>query len=475
VGDVQQRLLDTRQALASEQRERTVADTELAATMNDIRSALQTEASDRSRAVAAITASCCDVEASVDGERLARQQAITELSQQLAVAVDSIQEEQLLRCSEDAELSQMLEALQGSVEDMRRVRDDLELDVSRMAREISKRMDEEVRARVAEVAKLGRALSLESEAWHESEGRISRSITSLREGAVAEDDRRSREARELAQRVDSCCAIVKAEQQEPIALAEELRGQTSHSQGSEASRGLQELRKVLDSDSQRLHQLTVQVRELEQRLEQALVAEQKQRAAGLAELVASLKGAVDGEASAREKGDALLSRGTAAVRGELEEGLRRQEATIGELQQLLTDGLAGSERRDTIRSELGPVREGLAKVAEAVQHERRSRSEGMNKLREDCRTAVQKEVSARLESETNLRTEMDAEAQARMEAVEIIELALQELRQHFEMPSRGHSPRQPSSVSEVQAATEALTQRFGDSRIEVVDGHGQVA
>merc|ERR1712190_454656 len=81
------------------------------------------------------------------------------------------------------------------------------------------------------------------------------------------------------------------------------------------------------------------------------------------------------------------------------------------------------------------MREGLTKVVEAVQQERRSRSEGDNKLREDCREAIQKEINTRVELKSRMdkmEKDLEAEGRARMEAVEVIELAIQECRQGLE-------------------------------------------
>merc|ERR1711976_547208 len=82
--------------------------------------------------------------------------------------------------------------------------------------------------------------------------------------------------------------------------------------------------------------------------------------------------------------------------------------------------------------DLTNVQEGLAKVVEAVQQERRSRVEAASKLREDCREAIQKEINARLERDAGIREELEAEARARQEAVEVIQLAIEECRTGFE-------------------------------------------
>merc|ERR1712137_1340312 len=80
---------------------------------------------------------------------------------------------------------------------------------------------------------------------------------------------------------------------------------------------------------------------------------------------------------------------------------------------------------EVMDTEIKPLREGLTKVVEAVQQERRSRAEGDNKLRTDCAEAIQKEINQRLE----LAKKMEKELQ---EAVEVIELAIQECRQGLE-------------------------------------------
>jgi len=86
----------------------------------------------------------------------------------------------------------------------------------------------------------------------------------------------------------------------------------------------------------------------------------------------------------------------------------------------------------TVGDELRQTRDGLAKVVEALQQERRARSESDNKLREDCRDAVQKEMRARLERDSKFREELDREAKSRGESIEVIELAIAECRHGLE-------------------------------------------
>merc|ERR1712232_117837 len=87
---------------------------------------------------------------------------------------------------------------------------------------------------------------------------------------------------------------------------------------------------------------------------------------------------------------------------------------------------------EVVHGDMNTLREGFTKVLDAVQQERRSRSDGDNKLREDCREAIQKEINARLELASKFEQDIEAEGRSRLEAVEVIELAIQECRQGLE-------------------------------------------
>merc|ERR1719387_1886926 len=195
---------------------------------------------------------------------------------------------------------------------------------------------------------------------------------------------------------------------------------------------------------------------------QGLVLEQKDRAAVDAELAASVKEArvwVEREATAREKGDMTLSRNLSTAREAVEEAvkasealeqrvnttLQNQQTVVQQLQQFVSEEAEAKEGNfrslsERVREEVlkqgdgdhSQTREGLAKVVEALQQERRARSEGDNKLREDCRDAVQKEMRARLERDSKFREELDREAKSRGESIEVIELAIAECRHGLE-------------------------------------------
>merc|ERR1712039_443547 len=162
-----------------------------------------------------------------------------------------------------------------------------------------------------------------------------------------------------------------------------------------------------------------EVREVLEQIQAGLSAEQKDRAAVDAELATSLKETrtfVEKEVQLREKGEMTLSRNLTALRDAQEES---------------HNAIAAGGKAE-LAGEAATLREGLAKVVEAVQQERRLRTEGASKLREDCREAIQKEINARLERDAGIREELEAEARARQEAVEVIQLAIEECRTGLE-------------------------------------------
>merc|ERR1712176_48266 len=146
---------------------------------------------------------------------------------------------------------------------------------------------------------------------------------------------------------------------------------------------------------------------------QGIMQEQKERESVQGE-VKELRGFLDRETQAREKDVRALSRTVSeATKGVVD---TESEALISKIRE---------ECLEVMDTEIKPLREGLTKVVEAVQQERRSRAEGDNKLRTDCAEAIQKEINQRLE----LAKKMEKELQ---EAVEVIELAIQECRQGLE-------------------------------------------
>lgn len=204
-----------------------------------------------------------------------------------------------------------------------------------------------------------------------------------------------------------------------------------------------------------------EIEEAMAKTQQALEVEQQERIAVDAELAASLKDAkswAEKEAQAREKGDMALSRSIAALREANDEASGRHEELERRVRQRgpAGDGSgsasaepplgeSGGEERlqalasrlreeclEALNGDMGAMREGIGKVVEALQQERRTRSETLGKLREDCREAIQKEINARIERDTKMREELEAEARMREEAVEVIQLAIEECRQGLE-------------------------------------------
>jgi len=383
--ELRRHLLDARQAAGVEQRERIAADTDLAGSVKELQTALQNELRDRASEDAKGAARCREAETTIEAEKLAREQAVAELTQQLSVAVESIQEEQALRSSEDVELSQMLEALRRSVDEVRRRAEEAERAVARMA----------------PAADLAQA------------------IEALRRNADEAQRAAGRTAQELAERFEEEARAHRAEATEWLQRLAEERGAR---QQEEARAG-----GTLAA------------------LQEGLAVEQRERAAVDGELAAAIKEAralVDREVQARERGDLAISRGTEAAREAAEEALQQQGLLEQRLQQLAPgegqpDGGAGRDGplqalAEEVHGDLAALREGLARVVEAVQQERRSRSEGDSKLREDCREAIQKEINARLERDSRIREDIEAEGRLRQEAVEVIQLAIEECRQGLE-------------------------------------------
>jgi len=264
---------------------------------------------------------------------------------------------------------------------------------------------------------------------------VARALSGLQEAITDCGERAAQASRELSQRVDACAASVRVEQKERVGALEELsarllqqRRQLSDLATAHSAAGLEELRETF---SAHLEELTRGLRD-----------EQQERTAQDASLTVAA-----GEARAllevREKAQVALSRNVAALKDAADEAGRRHDRLERRLQDMGPSAGTPEEQAamvsnlrneclEVVHADLGAMREGLTKVVEVVQQERKSRSEGDGKLREDCREAIQKEINARLEKDTWLRLELEKEALARQEAVEVIQQAIEEVRHGLE-------------------------------------------
>merc|ERR1712228_886684 len=116
--------------------------------------------------------------------------------------------------------------------------------------------------------------------------------------------------------------------------------------------------------------------------------------------------------------------------------------TVGQLSDSVVDNVVQKMKEspgmtpEGFDTELQAIREAIKEatknLVESITSERHSRQESNTKLREDCRDAIQKEINARVELDKKLSAEIESEARARTEVVEIIELAIQECREGLE-------------------------------------------
>mmetsp|Transcript_75712 Transcript_75712/g.195095 ORF Transcript_75712/g.195095 Transcript_75712/m.195095 type:complete len:754 (+) Transcript_75712:29-2290(+) len=395
--EVRRQLLDAKQAIAVEQRERLSGDADLATTAKELRAALQSEVRDRTNEDLRVAKLCSEVETTAEAERLARQKIVADLSQQLGEIVESIQEEQTLRSSEDAELSAMVESLRRFVDDARKRLDEAELQAAKTVHDLSKGLDREAQVRDDEVGKLMRILAEERDGRQETEGKVGRAIAALREHVTDEAERRARDSHEVAQRTKSLYVSLQAEQKDRTSAVDDVSERIS-----QLRRRLNEMA-GLPADA---------AGEGEERGAGSIFERERQERNSAVNEVREL---IMKEAQAREKGDMALSRSVAAAREAIEDIAAKPEG----------DSKGSS-------TEVAAIKEGLTKVVEAVQQERQKRTEGDNKLREDCVQAIQNEINARLEHDRKVEEELESERQVRQEVVEAIQLAIEECRHGLE-------------------------------------------
>jgi len=454
VAELRRQNLEVKQAAGIEERERMGADADLSTALKELRASLTQEARERVAEATRMAAMRDSVETSLEAERIARQAEVTELTQQLSVAVEGIQEEQTLRSSEDAELSQMLEVVRRSVEEGRRKQAEADLQATRVSHDLAKRFDEEVHTRDVEVSKLMRLVSEETVVRQEALGKVSRSLTGWQEESSIESDRRDREYKEVVHRLEACQVSIKGEGKQRLAMADELSERILQQQrhfsdnlkqrnndSSEVTNGVRELRDQLDRESSvrsdHLASITDRVSRVEahrDQMNETVTKATKEQAVLEEDMMSTtkeLRVLMERESQTREKGIMALSRQLAEM---------SKQAVVtdgrGQMDPAETEELTNKIRNDcleVVHTDMGALREGLTKVVEAVQQERRSRAEGDNKLREDCREAIQKEINERVALDAKVTREIEAESRHRMEAVEVIELAIQECRHGLEI------------------------------------------
>jgi len=408
--DLRHEVQEMKQAIADQQREawdlrqgvHEMKQTSWGRDIEELRHELQEmkQASDQTAEIGALVHRCARHEATLEAERLGREEVVAELTQQLSIAVESIQEEQTLRSSEDAELSEMAEELGRSVESLCR------------------RVEESEH----EVSNLKELLAQEVTVRQDADSKATRARASLQEGLADVHNQRARDMREAMQRFEACQASLKAEQKERTSLLEELSDRVvqvrnkvceqSVPQGATWVRDIHELvdteRLARSSDISSLLERVEAIADTLAHLQKAFALEQK---------------AVDEQLQQLHSSE-IASSCTAAAPAEGPQGTQSSLEEVGS--RIRTECL------EVVSADLGALREGLAKIVEAVQQERRTRGDANAKLREDCREAIQKEIAARQEQTERLGQDLEAETRARCEALDAVKRAVAECRHGLE-------------------------------------------
>jgi len=307
--------------------------------------------------------------------------------------------------------------------------EDCELQVNSASQASAKRIDEESMAREADVTKLSRLLSEEVEARKDGDRHAGRSLASIKDAIGSEESRYTHEFREFSNRIENCLAGLRVEQKERAALAEELSATVKLHR-----RQLEEewKRQCADISSETATTLD----ELRSSLERELAANKKDNAAlptmamaikdleagrqRIVEHVQEVRTKLEGERQLRQDGQSGLSEAITAIRGLVAEHISDGHAEVSH------------EGVHTVKGELETMRDGLTKVAEALQQERSSRQDGDSKLRDDCREAIQQEINARLRLDAKLREQLDQESKQRQDTMVMVQEAIDEVRQGLE-------------------------------------------
>jgi len=392
-------MLDVKQTLSTEQRERMAADGDLATSLKELRLDIGKVANNLSSKDASWSARCVELDASVGAERAARQQAFADLTQQLSMVVESIEEEQMLRASEDAEIVKTSESLRHSAEEVRRRIDEVEASMSDASREMDRRLDEEARNK------------------RESDGKTSRTLATLQELIKDESDRI---LHDFSERLHACHEGLEIAKRGRVELSDRIALQRKQFEAEqhEVKMRLDRMHDELGLENQRLSNETQERQHAVADIGKTLqLIQDTQRADGqaresLESIVSEVNEICDQIAQRHDALQAFVSEGGAGLRPEHKQELKR-------------------EITDPLQSGIDFLRDGLEKVQETVQNDKRSRSETTNKLRDDIRDGLQKEIDARKQ----LSEKLKEETASRHEFSEVIQQALEELRVGLETHS----------------------------------------
>eukprot|EP00812_Abedinium_dasypus_P010440 NODE_405_length_1595_cov_253.658442.p1 GENE.NODE_405_length_1595_cov_253.658442~~NODE_405_length_1595_cov_253.658442.p1 ORF type:complete len:439 (-),score=159.24 NODE_405_length_1595_cov_253.658442:261-1577(-) len=424
---MRKQLLELKESVSLEQRERIMAEADIMTSIKDLQHSLQAERDGRAREGAQLAARCGDVAALTGGERHARQQAISELAMQLSAAVEGVQEEQSLRASEDAELSKMIEVLRRTADDSRKKLEDIEPTVTQVSRGLAQRLKEETRSRETEHTRLMRAISDESEARQEGDVRVMQAVAEFRGHLTAEGENRAQVLTDFSLRIEGCYAAVKVEAKERVAAADDL-----------GDRLVQLRQQFAEEQKQR----TTESSERLLSLQDSIVEERTARAAALTGCVNRVEKtarSITELSAALIKMRSELSDNTAVLHRAFEETAATQahhSRLLAEDDEASAVSRLRGECLELVQANVSVLKNGIAKVVEALQQERHDRAEGIHKLQEGCREAVQREIDARETRERVLREDLTKEARLRHRQHESLELAMSEINTLF-APHRG--------------------------------------
>merc|ERR1719343_891318 len=87
---------------------------------------------------------------------------------------------------------------------------------------------------------------------------------------------------------------------------------------------------------------------------------------------------------------------------------------------------------ESTKHDFEKMRQALAEATDAVDQERRSRTDALTKVQDDANAAVLKESEERQQEIKSLRLHIVDEAQSRQEIVEVIQQAIEDLREGLE-------------------------------------------
>eukprot|EP00747_Dinoflagellata_sp_TGD_P166662 gnl/TRDRNA2_/TRDRNA2_189800_c0_seq1.p1 gnl/TRDRNA2_/TRDRNA2_189800_c0~~gnl/TRDRNA2_/TRDRNA2_189800_c0_seq1.p1 ORF type:complete len:827 (-),score=234.66 gnl/TRDRNA2_/TRDRNA2_189800_c0_seq1:58-2457(-) len=509
--ELRQQLADLRQALVLEQRERVGADGDAMQAVTEAQRMISQESMEKQAESASFLGKMKELEIALDTMRIDTKRVTADVALQAEQALDVVREKQVRQAQEASEMVQQIEELRRALEQEAQERELVSIRASKSVQELAKRDDDEMRVRDAEIAKLLRLVTEESDRRQDGDRKLAKQLGELEVGSNEDSGLRAQEHRDLLQSFSQCSGQLKAVRSDYAGQIDEINEKLAQQkrsfaeeqkryadQTAELNMRIQELQRLVESEG------TVRATDVGSaheavRESQRLVAKVQQGASAAAASIASdlkdLQARVEREAHVRETSDEtlsrnndILSRNLAELSGsvtEQREGMKQLEMRLAANAESMSR--FGDQAGKALQHEVSNLREeserldrefktfGSAFRSEILEHSSagvRDLREAVTKLRDDCREAMQREIRTRMERDTELQAAIESESQERAEAIDSIHSLVDELHEGLQSHTHELHVESASQSMTALAATQKIHSSQPDELMQDAGGAG---